>query len=126
MKNKIVFLVLICVFIFSPGCKKQLPTSPDITGMKFPAPYALDLTVISSSRIDLDWQNGTGYNTIEIYRNEANAGYRKYSVINGNKEHWEDISCMPEIEYCYKLKGRWMHGPVGVSGYSNEACVTSR
>jgi len=129
MRTKILTLGLICFFVFISGCGKQLPTSPDITGEGFPPPYDLATTIISSSRIDLTWKNGMGYNTIEIYRKTKLRGfygvYRLYATIWGNNESWSDINCMPEREYCYKLKGRYMHGPVGVSDYSNEACGTT-
>lgn len=127
MRTKALTLGLICIFFIS-GCQK-VPTTPDITGIKFPAPCNLSATVISSSGIDLKWKNGTGYNTIEIYRREKLGEfygiYRLYATIWGHNESWEDINCMPETEYCYKLKGRYMHGPVGVSGYSNEVCGTT-
>jgi hypothetical protein len=127
MRIKILILGLICLFFIS-GCQK-VPTTPDITGIKFPAPYNLTATIISSSGIDLKWKNGTGYNTIEIYRREKLKGFysvcRLYDTIWGHNESWEDINCMPETEYCYKLKGRYMHGPVGVSDYSNEVCGTT-
>jgi len=124
MRTKVLTLGLVFLFFIS-GCQK-LPTTPDITGIKFPAPCDVSATAISSSSIDLKWKNGTGYNTIEIYRKQKLEGlssvYCLYASIWGNNESWSDINCMPETEYCYKLKGRYMHGPVGVSGYSNEAC----
>lgn len=125
MKTKILIFGLICIFVFIYGCDKQLPTSPDITERGFSPPYDLTATVISASSIDLNWKNGSGYRTIEVYRNAADTGYMKYAVINGNKEHWQDVSCMPGIEYCYKVKGRWQHPPLSVSGYSNETCGMS-
>lgn len=127
MRTKIFTLGLICLFVFI-CCKKDLPTSPDITGLGFPPPYDLTATVISSSRIDLEWKNGTGYNTIKIYRKAKLKGfygvYRLYATIWGNNESWSDINCRAEREYCYKLKGQWLHGPVGESDYSNETCRT--
>jgi len=119
--RKILTLGLICLLVFI-CCEKQLPTTPDLTGQKFPPPYDLATTIISSSRIDLTWKNGMGYNTIEIYRNDASSRYNLYETIWGNNESWSDINCTAKREYCYKLKGRYMHGPVGVSDYSNEAC----
>lgn len=127
MKIKISILGLIFLF-FIYGCQK-LPTTPDITGIKFPAPYNLTTTTISSSTINLTWNNGSGYNTIEVYKKEKLKGfystYYLYNTIWGNNESWSDTNCIPETEYCYKLKGRYMHGPVGVSDYSNEACGIS-
>lgn len=122
MRSKILTLELICLFIFISGCKKELPTSPDITGEGYPAPYKVSATVISSSRIDLTWKNGGGYNTIKIYRNDASTRYALYETIWGNRESWSDINCTAKREYCYKLKGQWLHGPVGETDYSNEAC----
>lgn len=121
-------ILLICFFVFISGCQK-LPTTPDITGIKFPAPYNVIAIIISSSGIDLKWNNGSGYNTIEIYRKEKLRGfystYHLCDTVWGHNESWSDINCMPETEYCYKLKGRYMHGPVGVSDYSNETCGTT-
>jgi hypothetical protein len=47
VRTKIFTLGLICLFVFI-CCKKDLPTSPDITGLGFPPPYDLTATVISS------------------------------------------------------------------------------
>lgn len=120
MRTKVLTLGLI--FLFFICCEKDLPTTPDITGEGYPPPYKVKATVISPFRIDLTWKNGGGYNTIKIYRNDASTMYTLYGTTWGGKESWSDVSCTPNREYCYKLKGQWLYGPVGETDYSNEAC----
>jgi len=127
MKVKMLILGLVCLFFIS-GCEQQLPTTPDITGEGYPAPYDLGAAVISSSRIDLEWKNGKEYSLIEIYRKFDDYPYIYFTWIGGDNESWEDVNCMPETQYCYRIRGIFLPGAPGDSGktdYSNEVCGTT-
>jgi len=123
MKKRILVLGLVCLFSVL-GCEK-LPTTPDITGKGFPAPYNLVATVISSSSIGLNWKNGTRYNAVEIHKNVGDMGHVLYHTTWGHNESWEDINCMPETQHCYRIRGIFVPGAPGDSGktdYSDEVC----
>ena len=114
MRTKILTLGLVCLFF--------------ISGRSDPAPYDFVATVISSSRIDLEWKNGSGYNSIEIWRNDAHSRDTLYKTILGHNESWEDINCMPETQYCYRIRGIFIPASAdgGKTNYSNEACGITR
>lgn len=92
--------------------------------MAITAPSNLVATAHSANEITLAWTNNDIYHIIQVWRNDAGAGYVKIDEIPGFKTTYQDDSLTANTEYCYKLKGEWIEPP-GESADSNEDCETT-
>jgi len=70
------------------------------------APKWLTATAISSTRIDLSWENKDSYDRLYIEKRIPPAGFALDDFINGIREHWVDAPLDPGTNYEYRIRGR--------------------
>lgn len=77
--------------------------------MALSAPAGLTATPISTTRIDLSWENRGSYDSVHIERRVKDTPpYVQIDVVGGDEEYYADESppLTPEVTYEYKIRGR--------------------
>ncbi len=88
------------------------------------APSNLSATAVSSSRIDLFWQdNSTNEEGFKIERKTGAGGtYIQIATVNANVTSYSDIGLTANTTYYYRVRA---YNSAGDSDYSNEASTTT-
>ncbi|MFC1752220.1 fibronectin type III domain-containing protein [Thermoproteota archaeon] len=87
-------------------------------------PSNLDATAVSTSRIDLDWQdNSNNENGFKIERKRSGGAYLQIATISANVTSFSDYGLNPSTTYFYRVRA---YNVIGNSGYSNEASATTK
>jgi transcriptional regulator CtsR len=87
------------------------------------APSNLVATPISSSRIDLTWQDNSSNETgFEIERKTGSASYSQIATVNANATSYNDTFLSAGTTYYYRVRA---YNAAGNSDYSNESSATT-
>ena len=88
------------------------------------APGNLIATTVSSSRINLTWQdNAANEDSFKIERSSPGVPYAEVAKVGANVKNYADNGLTPIKTYFYRVRAANAGGP---SGYSNEASATTR
>jgi len=88
------------------------------------APDNLSATVMSSSRINLTWQdNATNEDSFKIERGSTGSPYAEVARVGADIRNYADNGLTPVTTYFYRVAAA---NTGGASGYSNEASATTR
>ncbi|MGA8849622.1 MAG: fibronectin type III domain-containing protein [Dehalococcoidia bacterium] len=87
------------------------------------APSNLVATPISSSRIDLTWQDNSNNETgFELERKTGSASYSQIDTVSANVTSYSDTYLSAGTTYYYRVRA---YSDIGNSDYSNEASATT-
>jgi PKD repeat protein/subtilisin family serine protease len=87
------------------------------------APSGLTATAVSTSRIDLRWQdNSDNEDGFEIFRKIQGQSYSSLKKVGANVTSYSDTGLSPGTTYCYQVRA---YNSAGTSDFSNEACATT-
>ncbi|MGQ9799814.1 MAG: fibronectin type III domain-containing protein, partial [Ignavibacterium sp.] len=87
------------------------------------APSNLTLTVVSSSQINLSWNdNSDNENGFRIERKIEGGSYSQIIELGANVTSYSDTSLLPNTKYHYRVRS---FNSYGNSSYSNEASATT-
>jgi C1A family cysteine protease len=87
------------------------------------APSNLVTAVISSSEIDLTWQDNADNETgFKIERKEGAGSFIQIDTVGANVTTYPDTGLSDDVIYCYRVRA---YNVGGDSGYSNESCACS-
>jgi hypothetical protein len=87
------------------------------------APSNLVATTISSSRIDLTWQdNSSGETGFRIERKTASGSYSQIATVRAGVTSYSNNGLAASTTYYYRVRA---YNAAGNSGYSNEASATT-
>jgi len=119
VKKKYLVLLLIPLVIALSGCgggKKKLVAPPPAPS----APSNLSANAISSTEVNLNWQdNSTNEKGFYLYR-RGTGNYAKVAILGANATSYDDDGLMPETSYWYKVIA---YNDGGESASSNEVNV---
>ncbi len=101
-----------------------VPFNPDIPDI-LSAPSNLTATAVSSSEIDLTWQDNCGYEVgFCVERKMEGAGsFENHSNLSGNTTSFKDTGLQPNTTYYYRVKALVANGS---TPYSNEASAKTK
>lgn len=98
-------------------------TTPPVVTTAPSAPTDLQATAVSSSRVDLSWQDTSNNEEFfDIERAIGGGGFVPLVTVAANVESYSDSTVSPDMAYSYKVKAR---NAVGSSGYSNVAAAST-
>lgn len=99
-------------------------TTPGTPGNPPAAPSNLRLTVNTSSRITLNWDdNSDDEDGFKIERKTGAGGtFSQIATVEANKTGYTDKNLNASTTYCYRVRA---FNSAGNSGYSNEECATT-
>jgi len=87
------------------------------------APSGLTAMAVSTSRIDLRWQdNSNNEDGFEIFRKIQGQSYSSLKKVGANVTSYSDTGLSPGTTYCYQVRA---YNSAGTSDFSNEACATT-
>ncbi|MFC1755277.1 fibronectin type III domain-containing protein, partial [Thermoproteota archaeon] len=87
------------------------------------APSNLNATAVSSSQIDLTWDdNSNNEDGFKIERKIVGGVYSQIATVGANIENYPNTNLDPDTTYYYRVLA---YNSVGDSGYSNEASATT-
>jgi len=85
-------------------------------------PSNLVATVVSSSQINLSWQdNSDNEQTFQVFRTTSGR-FRKIAVVGANVTFYSDVALSPNTTYHYKVRA---HNRSGNSAFSNIVSATT-
>lgn len=125
---------LLAVIGLLAGCENPAGPSPsyllvDPAAAPLPAaPTNLTALPVSSTRIDLDWEDNTGRETaMEVHRSPSGAGsFALLATLGSNVQTYSDQAVTPGGLYCYQVRAvRTGANETTVSQFSNTACATA-
>ena len=88
------------------------------------APSNLVATAVSSTRINLTWQDNSNNETkFQIWRKVAGGTFSKLVTVNANVTSYADTGLTPATTYKYKVRAK---NTSGYSPFSNIATATTR
>jgi len=101
-------------------------TNNKVYAFKLPAvptpPSNLVATVVSSSQINLSWQdNSDNEQTFQVFRTTSGR-FRKIAVVGANVTFYSDVALSPNTTYHYKVRA---HNRSGNSAFSNIVSATT-
>ena len=86
------------------------------------APANLTATAISSTQIDLAWQDRASNETdFQIERRIGNGGFTQIAIVSANATNHRDTGLQPETAYTYRVRAI---NALGNSGWSNQVTRT--
>lgn len=102
-------------FYIYEGLKKELLIDTTIPAV----PTDLTVTAISSTRIDLTWQdNSDNEDGFKIERKVKGESWKEIVLVGTNHTTYSDSGLTPLVTYYYRVRA---YNPQGDSDYSNEA-----
>lgn len=96
--------------------------------MALTPPAGLTPTPISTTRIDLSWENRGSYDSVHIERKlSSNGGWVQIDVIGGTEEYYIDESppLSPNTAYDYKIRARKLYPEEEYTGYTAPKSATT-
>jgi hypothetical protein len=88
------------------------------------APSNLTATAVSSSQVNLTWQDNSPNETgFEIERRTGSGAFSRIATTAANATSFSDQTVAPNTTYTYRVRAVFANG--GESAYSNEATVTT-
>ncbi len=101
-----------------------MPTSTPTPTPAVPnGPSNLIATAVSSTRINLTWQDNSNNETeFQIWRKGAGGTFRKLVTVNANVTSYADTGLTPATTYKYKVRAK---NAAGHSLFSNIATTTT-
>jgi len=85
------------------------------------APSNLVASVVSSSEVDLTWQDNSDNETgFKIERKEGAGSFVQIDTVGANVTTYPDAGLKDDVIYCYRVQA---YNATGDSAYSNESCV---
>jgi Fibronectin type III domain/PQQ enzyme repeat len=86
------------------------------------APSNLTASVLSSSQIDLSWQDNSGNEqSFQVFRTTG-SHFKKIGVVGANVTSYSDLGLSPNTTYRYKVRA---HNKAGNSAFSNIVSATT-
>jgi hypothetical protein len=117
---------------YSPGTAKRTLHADDIAGIRYiygtaptspNAPSNLAATAVSSSQINLTWQDNSSDETgFKIERRTASGSYSQIATVGAGVTSYSNTGLTAGTTYYYRVKAC---SSAGDSGYSNEASATT-
>lgn len=109
---------------FSNYSNTATVNTPPIVTAPPSAPTNLQATAVSSSRVDLSWQDTSdNEGAFDIERAIGGGGFQPHATVAANVTTYSDTTDVtPETAYSYRVKAR---NAIGSSPYSNTAAVST-
>ena len=93
------------------------------TGALPPAPTGLTATAVSSTRVDLAWNDTTSETGYRVERSpNGSSGWTEIATLAGNQTTYSDLTVSAQITYFYRVRAL---NAAGFSPYSNVASATT-
>ncbi len=126
--RKAIFGLGVAIVVTALGVVAQLPPTPKPKpppgGQAPAAPTNLQATAISSSQINLIWEdNSNNEQGFKIERRTQGGSYSQISQVGANVKSYSDQGLSSNTEYCYRVRA---YNADGESAPSNEACATTQ
>jgi titin len=87
------------------------------------APTNLTATAVSSSQINLTWQDNAGNeNGFHVWRYHSSVGWSQIDIVGANTTNYPDSGLSPATSYSYAVRA---YNAAGVSGWSNVPTATT-
>ncbi len=126
MKNmkKILTICLLVVFVLVAF---QIKAAPKPRGGGLEAPSNLEATAVSSSQIDLSWQDNSSKETgFRIERSPNGQDFSEIDEVGANVTSYSDTDLSPSTTYYYRVRAFRQTGQkTTYSDYSNTAQATT-
>ncbi len=117
---------------YSPGTTKRALHADDIAGIRYiygiaptlpNAPTNIIATSVSSSQINLTWQDNSSNETgFKIERRTGSGSYSQIATVGAGVTNYSNTLLSANTTYYYRVRA---YSAAGDSGYSNEAMATT-
>jgi len=126
--KKLLIILLVCTFALT-GLTVSAARPPKKGGPSLPAPTNLDATAVSSSGIDLTWQDNSDNEIgFKIERGLDGQSFSQVDTVGANVTSYEDTGLNEETTYYYRVRAyrRKNRRQIIHSAYSNTANTTTQ